>query len=94
MTHAGKNRCFAPPKHQNFQGPGEAAPLIADADRSIYLFEFDFKNEKTVEAWGVDLREAINNYKKGNWIDHTTTFESFSSSDAGESEFEIKIKNI
>jgi hypothetical protein len=58
------------------------------------LFEFDFKNEKTVEAWGVDLREAINNYKKGNWIDHTTTFESFSSSDAGESEFEIKIKNI
>ena len=57
------------------------------------LFEFDFNNERTIEAWGVDLREAINNYEIGNWVSYFNTFESFSSNDGGESNFKIKIKN-
>ena len=69
-------------------------PIFQFDTNNKNLFEFDFNNEKIIEAWGVDLREAINNYKNGNWIQHTTTFESFSSSDGGESNFEIKIKNI
>jgi hypothetical protein len=64
--------------------------MFKTIDKNLYKFEFNIERE--VEAWGVNLREAVNNYEDLNYKTYYTTLESFS--DGYYSDYEILEKNI
>ncbi len=78
----------------NLELENSSKPQFMFNTKDKNLYKFDFNVEREVEAWGANLREAINNYEDLNYRTYYTSSESFSSGDAYDSDYEILEKNV